>query len=100
MPLPDHDAATGHSFGLEVDGVVIQNITDVSGLETEQDVIEVKENTANGRYAVRKLPGRSKAGECTLRRPLSEGNSFERFIKDSRLSGAEGARKSGSIIEF
>ena len=38
MALPDMDASVGHSFGLEIDGVVIKQISEVTGLKMEQDV--------------------------------------------------------------
>lgn len=57
MPLPDLDSSVGHSFGLEFDSVIIKQITEVSGLKMEQDVIELKQNTFDGKYAI-KLPDR------------------------------------------
>jgi phage tail-like protein len=99
MPLPDSDSGVGHSFGLEVDGVVITSITEVNGLKIEQDVIELKENTADGGYSIRKLPGRWKAGECTLTRGLTEDDSFEKWIKNSQI-GDQGFRRNGAIIVF
>jgi phage tail-like protein len=99
MPLPDFDGGVGHSFGLEVDGVVITSITEVNGLKIEQDVIELKENTADGGYSIRKLPGRWKAGECTLTRGLTEDDSFEKWIKNSQI-GDQGFRRNGAIIVF
>ena len=50
MALPDLDSSVGHSFGLEIDGVTIKQITEVTGLKMEQDVIELKQNTADGKY--------------------------------------------------
>lgn len=58
MALPEPDSSVGHSFGLELDGVEIKQIRDVTGLRIEQDVIEVKENTPDGKYVIRQLPGR------------------------------------------
>ena len=73
MALPENDSSVGHSFGLEFDGIQIKSITEVSGLKMEQDVIEYKSNIASdGKYQVKKLPGRWKAGECTLTRPLTD----------------------------
>ena len=66
MALPDFDSGVGHSFGLEFDSVVIKQIQEVTGLKMEQDVIEMKSNTADGKYMIKKLPGRPKAGEVTL----------------------------------
>lgn len=100
MALPELDKAVGHSFGLEIDGVQIKQITEVSGLKLEQDVIELKQNTADGKYMVKKLPGRPKAGEVTLTRGLTEDQSFEKWVKDSQFGKMSSARKGGAIIVF
>ncbi len=100
MPLPDLDSSVGHSFGLEVDGVVIKQISEVSGLKLEQDVIELKQNTNDGKYMIKKLPGRPKAGEITLTRGLTGDQSFEKWVKDSRFGKMSSSRKGGAIIVF
>ena len=101
MPLPDLDTFVGHSFGLEIDGITIKQITEVSGLKLEQDVIELKQNTAvDGKFMTKKLPGRQKAGEVTLTRGLTADQSFEKWIKDSRFGKMPAARKNGAIIVF
>ena len=100
MALPDMDASVGHSFGLEIDGVVIKQISEVSGLKMEQDVIELKENTSEGKYIIKKLPGRPKAGEVTLTRGLTGDQSFEKWIKDSQFGKMSDARKGGAVIVY
>jgi len=100
MALPDLDSSVGHSFGLEFDGVQIKSITEISGLKMEQDVIELKENGADGKYVIKKLPGRWKAPEITLTRGLSADNSFDTWIKDSQFGKMENVRKGGAIIVF
>jgi phage tail-like protein len=100
MPLPPDNSSVGHSFGLQFEGITIKSITEVSGLKMEQDVIEIKTNTADGGYVVKKLPGRWKAGECTLTRGFSRDDSFQKLIKDSQLAGSDDARMDGSIIVF
>ncbi|MEV4759054.1 phage tail protein [Micromonospora sp. NPDC049559] len=100
MPIPDFNSAVGHSFGLEVDSVMIKQITEVSGLKMEQDVIEYKANTPDGKYAIHKMPGRPKAGEVTLTRGLTADNSFEQWITSSRFGKMGDARKGGAIIVF
>ncbi len=100
MPLPELDSSVGHSFGLEFDGVVIKQIREVSGLKMEQDVIELKQNTPDGKYVIKKLPGKPKAGEVTLTRPLTGDNSFEKWCKDARFGKMGAARKGGAIILY
>jgi phage tail-like protein len=101
MTLPDLDSSVGHSFGIEIDGVVIKQIQEVSGLKIEQDVIESKSNmAADGKYVIKKLPGRFKAGEITLTRGLTKDNSFEKWVQDARFGKMSSARKGGSIIVY
>jgi phage tail-like protein len=100
MALPDLDSSVGHSFGLEFDGITIKSITEVTGLKMEQDVIELKENSPDGKYVIKKLPGRWKAAEITLTRGLTADQSFEQWIKDSQFGKMTDARKGGAIIVF
>jgi phage tail-like protein len=100
MALPDLDTSVGHSFGLDIDGVMIKQITEVSGLKMEQDVIELKQNSNDGKYMIKKLPGRPKAGEVTLTRGLTSDTSFEKWVKDSRFGKMPDARKGGAIVVF
>ena len=101
MPLPENDSSVGHSFGIEFDGIQIKSITEVTGLKMEQDVIEYKSNTAaDGKYLVKKRPGRWKAGECTLTRPLTDDHGFDKWVKDSQLGKMKDARKGGAIIVY
>jgi phage tail-like protein len=66
----------------------------------EQDVIELKQNTPDGKYVIKKLPGRRKAGEITLTRGLTGDQSFEKWTKDSHFGKMGDARKGGAIIVF
>jgi phage tail-like protein len=98
MALPGPDAGVGHSFGLEIDGVTVGRITEVSGLVLEQDVIEVKQQTPDGRYVIRRLPGRPKPGEVTLTRGLTDDRTFIRWIADVRADSA--GRRNGAIVVY
>jgi phage tail-like protein len=100
MALPDLDSSVGHSFGLEFDGITIKSITEVSGLKMEQDVVELKQNGPDGKYVIKKLPGRWKAAEVTLTRGLTGDQSFEKWVKDSQFGKMGDARKGGAIIVF
>jgi phage tail-like protein len=100
MALPDLDTSVGHSFGLEFDGIVITAIQEVSGLKMEQDVIELKQNTPDGKYVIKKLPGRPKAGEVTLTRGLTDDKSFQDWVQKSHFGKMADARKGGAIIVF
>ena len=100
MALPEQDSSVGHSFGLEIDGITIKSITEVSGLKMEMDVIELKQNGPDGKYQIKKLPGRWKSGEVTLTRPLTADQSFEKWSKDSQFGKMGDVRKGGAIIVY
>lgn len=100
MALPEMDSGVGHSFGLEFDSIVIKQIQQVDGLKIEQDVIELKENTPEGKYTIKKLPGRPKAGEVSLTRGLTADTSFQQWVETSRMGNMGNARKGGTIIVF
>jgi phage tail-like protein len=100
MPLPDSDGSVGHSFGLEFGGIAIKNVTQISGLKMEQDVIELEQNTPDGGYSIKKVSGRWKAGECTLTRGLTEDNSFEKWIKESHQATADQVGRPGVMTVF
>ncbi len=100
MALPDLDSAVGHSFGCEFDGITIKSIMEVTGLKMEQDVIELKENGPDGKYTIKKCPGRRKAAQITLVRPLTKDQSFSKWIKDSQFGKMDQARKGGAIIVY
>jgi len=100
MALPDFDGAVGNTFGLEFDGITIKQITEISGLKMEQDVIEYKSNTSDGKYQIKKLPGRPKPGEVTLTRGLTADNSFEKWVQKSHFGKMADARKGGAIIVY
>jgi phage tail-like protein len=99
MAPPDIDSSVGHSFSLEIDGVQIAGIAEVSGLALEQDVIETKEAAPDGTFIIRRLPGRPKAGEVTLIRGLTADQSFENWVRTLRSDPAA-ARKTGSTNVF
>jgi phage tail-like protein len=100
MGLPELDTSVGWSFGFEFDGITIKQIQEVSGLKMENDVIELKHNTNDGKYVNKKLPGRPKAGEITLTRGLSSDNSFQDWMRKSHFGDMAAARKGGAVIVY
>lgn len=100
MALPELDTTVGWSFGFEFDGISIKQIQEVSGLKMENDVIELKHNTSQGKYVNKKLPGRPKAGEVTLTRGLTDDKSFQDWMKKSQFGDMAAARKGGAVVVY
>jgi phage tail-like protein len=98
MSLQPGDALTSHNFGLQIDGVMVEYLAEVSGLSLEQDVIEYQQVSAQGKPVTKKLPGVKKAGTCTVVRGMTQSAAFNTWITES-INGVMGsARKNATIM--
>ncbi|MER8234218.1 phage tail protein [Streptomyces sp. NPDC101490] len=98
MSLDTGDALTTHNFGLQIDGVMVETLQEISGLSMEQDVIEFQQVSADGKPIIKKLPGVKKAGECTVTRGATQSAAFTEWISASIAGDMGSARKDASII--
>jgi phage tail-like protein len=92
------DAIIGASFGFEFDKHQAKGIMEISGLKQEFDMIDVKTQTADGKYVINKIVGRPKPGTVTITRALTEDTQFADWVKEA----GEGKlpRANGSVIVF
>ena len=92
------DAIIGASFGFEFDQHQAKGIMEISGLKQEYDVVEVKTQTADGKYVVNKIIGRPKAGTVTITRALTEDTQFADWVKEA--GDGKLPRTNGSVIVY
>ena len=77
LPSLPSDALANYTFAIEIGGVEIAQFQEVSGITSELDVIELKENTADGKLVIHKAPGAIKPPTLTLKRAKnSSTNAF------------------------
>lgn len=98
MSLQEADSLTSHSFGLQIDGVMVEYLQEVSGLTMEQDTIESPQNSSTGQPTTSILPGVKKTGSCTVVRGMTQSASFTEWINQSIAGQMSSARKNASII--
>ncbi|MEU8890829.1 phage tail protein [Streptomyces sp. NPDC048442] len=98
MSLQPGDALTSHNFGLQIDGVMVEYLAEVSGLSLEQDVIEYQQVSAQGVPVVKKMPGVQKAGNCTVVRGMTQSKAFNEWINQSVRGEMGSARKNATIM--
>ncbi|MFC8131879.1 phage tail protein [Streptomyces sp. NPDC055239] len=98
MSLMQGDSLTSHNFGLQIDGVMVEYLQEVSGLTLEQDIIVSQQNTAQGKIDINILPGVKKNGQCTVVRGMTQSSAFTQWINDSINGQMSTARKNASII--
>lgn len=98
MSLQPGDALAAQNFGIQIDGVEVEYLQEVSGLTMEQDVIEYQQISADGKPITKKMPGTKKAGECTVTRGMTQSTVFNEWINDSIAGDMAAARKNATII--
>jgi phage tail-like protein len=94
------DPLVSYNFGIEVEGIISGFFTECSGLGSESEVIEHKVVGTNGKEVVRKIPGRLKWGDVTLKRGVTTNMDFWDWRKMVEDGNVAQARKNGSIIMY
>jgi phage tail-like protein len=97
MALADFDNSPANAFTVTIDGIEVPRVIEVSGLKTEVDKIELKQQTKDGKYVVRQLIGRPKAGELTVTRGLTDSKTVTDWLKTVMEGDVAGARKTAAV---
>ena len=100
MALPEGDAVAGHLWQVEIDGVSIAQFKELSGIATEIQVIEHRENKAGGVQVVKKLPGLVSSGNITLKKGKTDDKSLWQWLKQVQDGDIEHARRNGSVVLY
>ena len=100
LPGLPSDALAGYHYSIEIDGVTIAQFQEVSGLTSELDVIELKENTKDGKYIIKKLPGNRKAPSITLKRAKNASKDLWDWHQKIYQGKVSDARKNGSVVLY
>jgi len=66
--VSNNDAIAARNFAIEVDGTTIAQFTELSGLTSEIEVTELKENGPDGKLVIKKIPSNPKPPTITLKR--------------------------------
>ena len=99
MPIGE-DAIAGYTFKIEIDGQVIAQFKEVSGINAEIQTIEHRENKIGGLPVLKKLPGARKWGDLTLKRGRTDNKIIWEWHKSVMEGKIDEARKNGSIVLF
>ena len=80
------DPLLGFNFRLDVGGTVAGFFTEVSGIGSEHEVVEHKVVDEKGMEVIRKIPGRLKWGDVTLKRGITSDMEIWKW-RDSVVAG-------------
>jgi phage tail-like protein len=98
LPSLPSDALANYTFSIEIGGVEIAQFQEVSGLTSEIDVIELKENTVDGKLVIHKAPGAVKPPTITLKRAKNSSTALWDWHEAMMLGNVSAGRKEGSIV--
>jgi len=84
-----------YDFRVEIDGVDTGAFATVTGLSVEQEVIEYREGSEN---LVRKLPGRLKYGDITLKRGYAGPSPLQQAFETIRMTGDPGPPHDVAVV--
>ena len=87
-------------FGVEFQNQVVGAFRECTGLGSENEVVEYKASGPKGEYIVRKVPGRMKWNNITLKRGITDSMDMWKWRKLVETGDVDKARKHGSIIMF
>ena len=73
--------AISANFSIDIAGVTIPSVSEVSAPSLEIDVVEHKDVNDKGLYQIHRVPGKYKAGDLTVTRHLKAGElGFEQWL--------------------
>ena len=94
------DPLLGFNFLLELDGAAAGYFTEVSGVGSEHELVEHKVVDEGGREIVRKIPGRLKWTDVTLKRGVTSNVELWEWRQIVLEGTMDDARKNATITMF
>ncbi len=91
------DPLLGFNFRLDLGSKLLGFFTEVSGIGSEHEVIEHKVVDSQGREVIRKIPGRLKWGDVTLKRGITSDLEIWKWRDEVVAGNLSAARQNCTI---
>ncbi|OKH99811.1 phage tail protein [Streptomyces sp. CB02923] len=75
------DSFSSSTFAIELGEGAVETVQSVSGLQLEQDVVEIRQVSPTGELIRRKQPGARRTGEITITRGMDKSTAFTDWIR-------------------
>jgi phage tail-like protein len=99
MPARETDPLNSFLFALDVQGTLTGYFTEISGLGSENEVVEQKVQK-EGKQIIKKIPGRLKFTDVTLKRGVTAQMDIWEWRKKVEQGDTNGARKNATITMY
>ncbi|GAA4224026.1 phage tail protein [Actinomadura meridiana] len=100
MSFRKEDSSVSHIFALQIDGVLVDYVHSVSGLEQKQSVIDYWQNDKQGGGRIGKMPGPVESSDVKVTRATTGNDAFSKWLKDSFEGKMGSARKNITFIQM
>jgi len=98
--MPEKDPLVSAWFGVEFQGQVAGAFRECTGLGSENDVVEYKASGPKGEFVMKKVPGRMKWNDITLKRGITDTMDMWKWRQKVEEGKVDEARKNGSVVMF
>jgi phage tail-like protein len=98
--MAEQDPLVSAWFGVEFQGQITGAFRECTGIGSENEVVEYKASGPKGEYIVKKVPGRMKWNNITLKRGITDSLDMWKWRKLVEEGKIDQARKNGSIVMF
>jgi phage tail-like protein len=98
--MAEADPVVSAWFGVEFQGQIVGAFRECTGLGSENEVVEYKASGPQGQYVLKKVPGRMKWNNITLKRGITDAMDmwdWRKLVEEGKITEA---RKNGAIIMF
>lgn len=100
MPGTLQDPALSSWFGIEFQGAVSGVFQECTGLGSENEVVESKGSSPEGKFVIKKIPGNLKWNAITLKRGLTKEMDMWKWREMVEKGMISEARKNGTITMY
>ena len=100
MPDTQKDPLVSAFFTVEFGGGVVGAFRECTGLGSENEVVEYKASGDKGKYIIKKVPGRMKWNNVTLKRGITDAMDMWKWRGQVEQGNVDQARKNGSITMY
>ncbi|WP_052890462.1 MULTISPECIES: phage tail protein [Thermogemmatispora] len=98
--MAEKDPLVSSWFGVEFQGQIVGAFRECTGLGSENEVVEYKASGPRGEFVIKKVPGRLKWNNITLKRGITDSMDMWQWRKLVEQGKIEEARKNGTITMY
>ncbi|MEU5301060.1 phage tail protein [Streptomyces noursei] len=80
------DSFSSSTFAIELGKFQVETVQSVSGLQLDQDVVEVRDVSPAGELLIRKQAGSRRTGEITITRGMDKSAAFTDWIRATLIN--------------